>query len=217
MSNVSKYYRAPQVNPDTEGDQRAIVIGFPEISSDFEHDEESAAAMAYLMSVQRESKSLPFAVVADIPSESAHVTTNSEALNMISRNGESQSELPGISVAIIEYFISLRMLIKKDSFAKRDVLIDFGGDVSETLTIAESVSITNAIEDLSEVTDVLAPEVIAEWLFGLLVYLEEPLLEDTAAALQTLRRFCSASQANELTRSKLEVCSIIIREYFKQR
>jgi hypothetical protein len=217
MSNVNKYYRAPQVNPDVEGDERARVIGFPEISSDFEHDEESAAAMAYIQSVQQESKSLPFAVVADIPSEPARMTTDSESVNTYPRNGESQSELSGISAAIIEYFISLRMLLKKDSFAKRDVLIDFGGDVSETLTVAESVSITNAIEDLSEVTDVLAPEVIAEWLFGLLVYLEEPLLEDTAAALQTLRRFCSTIQENELTRSKLEVCSIIIREYFKQR
>ena len=217
MSSVSKYYRAPQINSDFEADDRSAAIGVPESSSDFEHDEESAAALAYLRSVQQESKSLPFAVVAEIPSSALGKATIPDADDSPSSLGQSGTELSGIEVAIIEYFITLRMLLQKDSFAKQEVLIDFGADVSETLTVADSVSITNAIEDLSEVTDVLAPEVIAEWLFGLLVYLEEPLLEDTAAALQTLRRYCSYSQENEMTCSKLKVCSIIIREYFKQR
>ena len=204
-----KEYFVDQSAFDTGLDEdRVPAIGISAGSADTLGDnEELAAALAYINAVRQESRKLPFAVVADIPSSSPIIVQESHC-------AEERLSSP-LSDAVVEYFISLRMLLNKDGIEKRDIVIDFGDDVEENLATADSVSISNAIEDLAEVAgDVIEVNRVSVWLFGLLVYLEEPLLEDTGAALQQLGRFC---EAHSHACPNLGVCSLIIRNYFKQR
>jgi hypothetical protein len=106
------------------------------------------------------------------------------------------------------------LLLNKEEVSKVELVIDFDEDIEDKLASADSVSVSNAIEDLSELANELPQDLVAKWLFGLLVYLSEPLLEDTGAALQLLRRFCESHSKED---PRLEVCSIIIRDFFKQR
>ena len=214
MVSVTKYYRDAN-SPEEPDDERMVALDAPEETDPDDFDEEAAAARAYLQSVQQEAKSLPFAVVANIPQSAP--TIPSESTTAIILNPASSEYDERLISAIIDYFLSLRDMLGKSTCEKESLTIDFGTDIAESLAVADSVSITNAVEDLSEVTDVLTPETVAEWLFGLLVYLEEPLLEDTGAALQSLRRFCDSATHSSPTHNKLQVCSVIIRHYFNQR
>jgi hypothetical protein len=214
MVSVTKYYRSADSFEEPD-DERMVAIDAPNLTDPDGIDEEGEAALAYLRSVQQEAKSLPFAVVANIPDGAPTIPSVSSATLTTPRAGSDYDER--LTTAIIDFFLSLRNMLGKSMCEKESLTIDFGTDIAESLAVADSVSIANAVEDLSEVTDVLAPETIAEWLFGLLVYLEEPLLEDTGAALQSLRRFCDSTVNLSPIHNKLQVCSVIIRHYFKQR
>jgi hypothetical protein len=211
MPRVFKYYKQEpeKVQPDDE--EKVVALGIPDDSDCDGSDEELLAAKAYMKSVREESRKLPFAVVADTTANALQVYdrpfVSSEADNTPGDNPQELRE------AIIEYFVSLRMLLKKDGVEKQEKVIDLCSDCCDTLASADFVSISNAIEDLSELLDELSVVTVSEWLFGLLIYLDEPLLEDTAAALQILRRFCSRHPEN----CHLQICSLIVRFYFNQR
>jgi hypothetical protein len=112
--------------------------------------------------------------------------------------------------AVLEYFVTLREVIGDEKEEKRDVLLDFGADLS-ALAVADAASIARGLEDLSELLDELDEVSVSTWLFGLLVHAQVPLLEDTAAALQVLRRYCERGAS-----LRLEVSSLVIRDYFRQ-
>ena len=177
-------------------------------------DDEAQAAFQYLNSVKEEASGLPFAVEAVVgtPDRSASSRPHSAPSSVVLVE-------PRLKCAIIEYYLSLRELVSKSAVEKAEVLIDFTPGMSDSvLPQADFSSIAAGIEDLSELLHELDLEIVIEWLFGLLLHLDFPLLEDTSAALQATRRFCEDMQAdaNELDRSKLLVCIVIIREHFRQ-
>lgn len=116
----------------------------------------------------------------------------------------------------MDYFLSLRELLSKPAVEKKSILIDFTGLVDEVLVSADQASVSAAVEDLSELLDELDKQSVVAWLFGLLVHLDTPLLEDTAAALQTLRRYCELDLGDPALWRRKQVCRIIIREFFSQ-
>ena len=213
MVEIKKYFR-DRVEDDDEEAVCSVALGAPTDYISSADDSEAQAALEYLKSVRSQSKSLPFALVANIPDSSPTVAPS------VSAPSDSVITSPGreaLEDAVIEYFVSLKELIARSNVEKQSVMVDFVSDVDETLSIADSASVSTAIEDLSEVRDELETKVVAEWLFGLLVHAELPLLEDTSAALQILRRFCECPpSASGEERHKLDVCSIVIRRYFGQ-
>lgn len=207
MVSVTRYFRNRIEDPDNEG---TAALGFE--NSDSETlDPEARAAIEYLKSVREESRQQPFATVAEINGIEVSEKIRSDSGVSVSSSQYARAE--SLRDAIIEYFVSLRDLVRKDDVEKSEVLVDFGPDMS-VLTGADVASISSGIEDLSEVLDELDEDTISNWLFALLVHAELPLLEDTAAALQVLRRYCE-NRSQQSTR--LEVSAIIIREYFSQR
>jgi hypothetical protein len=207
MVSVTRYFRNRIEDPDNEA---TVALGFE--NSDSETlDPEARAAIEYLKSVREESRQQPFATVAEINGIEVSEKIRSDSGVSVSSSQYARPE--SLRDAIIEYFVSLRDLVRKDDVEKSEVLVDFGPDMS-VLTGADVASISSGIEDLSEVLDELDEDTISNWLFALLVHAELPLLEDTAAALQVLRRYCENRSQQS---ARLEVSAIIIREYFSQR
>lgn len=211
MPRVIKYFKQQSDEDPSPDDDKVVALGVPDDIEDDSEDQELIAAKAYMKAVREQSRTLPFAVVADTGPVSPQVALASQG----STEGSAEVGDVGedLRVAIVEYFVSLRMLLKKEGVERREKVIDFCEDCADSLASADPVSISNAVEDLSELLDDLSPDQVSEWLFGLLVHLEEPLLEDTAAALQKLRRYCSSKPSDH----RLQVCSVIVRFYFNQR
>jgi hypothetical protein len=214
---VQKYYRNGRQSTDEAGStDTQIALGTPGEDELAHGDEETLAAAAYINSVREEAWRQPIAVEAVIASPpQLHHTVSSAPEYQPTFDIVHET----MKNAIIEYFVSLRMLLKKDGIEHREILIDFGEDYEDVLSSADSVSVTRAVEDLSELDEDLSSDLFADWLFGLLVYLDEPLLEDTAASLQSLLRSCRERIGSEPEplRNKFHVCSLIIRFYFNQR
>lgn len=208
MVSVTRYFRNRIEDPDIE--EATVALGCE--NSDSESlDPEARAAIEYLKSVREESRQQPFATVAEINGIEISEKIRSESGVSVSSSHYVKPE--SLRDAIIEYFVSLRDLVRKDDVEKSEVLVDFGPDMS-VLTGADVASISSGIEDLSELLDELDEDTISNWLFALLVHAELPLLEDTAAALQVLRRYCEVRSQQS---ARLEVSAIIIGEYFSQR
>jgi hypothetical protein len=204
MHRVKKYFIESSATDYDHDEERSPALGIP-LYSDDPDDSELQAAISYIKSVRNEAKSSPFAVVAEFPNEAPQI---------VSEPAEVEAPISSLHEAVLEYFMSLRMLLNKEGVEKSQIVIDFDEDIENKLLLADSVSISNAIEDLPDLRDEFSKDLFTKWLFGLLVYLSEPLLEDTGAALQRLRRFCDVHSRED---PRLGVCAIIIREYFNQR
>ena len=203
MVSLKKYFR--NTNEEFLAES-CVALGFDDSESS-SLDDEARAAAEYLKAVRAESREQPFAIVADIESETVDrrdVLTR-PLKKTIARRPEAVRD------AIKEYFLSLRDLVRRELVERREVLVDFGPDVT-VLGLADTASVASGLEDLSELLTELDEKVVSEWLFALLVHAERPLLEDTAAALQVLRRYCEARGDVR----ELEVSSIVIGEVFGQ-
>jgi hypothetical protein len=166
--------------------------------------------MKYLQSVKDQAKSLPFAIEAVMAPE---VTFSQPETRDDSPSKNHQSS--AIVQSVIEYFQSLREFINKDRILCESKDIEFVPGMSDTIIPgADFASVSSALENLSDSIETLPPAVFLEYLWVLLLYLEFPLLEDTAASLQNLRRFC-----DNLTDShahQAQACSLIIAHFFHQ-
>lgn len=205
--SVKKYFRT-EIDEYDSGLAPVTVLAAHVACDD---DEESSAASEYLNSVKREASSLPFAIEA----------TNLQSLPTCSPELSkfSESSFPvdlRLAAAVIDYFQSVRELARSNSGEKRQILIEIeAGDADcSVLGVADFASITSALEEFAEFVEELDIETATEWIFAFLVYLDFPLLEDTAAALQMLVRYCVSRMAEH---SKLLISAIVIRDYFKQR
>jgi hypothetical protein len=207
---IRKYFT--DAGTDIADEHRTPAIGAPSVHSDDADDEISKAAMAYFASVQREAASLPFAVVAEYDqgiTRSSDVPTNSS-------NASPSPRYPTeLCRSVYDYFESLRELVNRtaESVEKCAIDISFEAGCAESeLAAADHPSVGFAVERLAEECQLFSPAVVREYLWCILVYLELPLLEDTAASLQVLRRHCDTSGTTELS-----VCSLVISEFFHQR
>jgi hypothetical protein len=169
--------------------------------------------MEYLQRVKKEANSLPFAV------EAVYLTNklSSPEVVLTSEPSESLSDTEVNSV-VVEYFHSLREFVNKQRVIREPKQIEFVEGISDTiLHSADYVSITYAIEELAGCVSTLSPAVAVEYIWALLIHLEDPLLEDTAASLQILRRYCdSITEDTNILSYQAKACSIIISSFFHQ-
>ena len=234
MANPSReyIYRDMATVDDEDAELRGVPMFHVEISSpgvltsdsedDSEasenEDEESLAAMKYLASVARQVKEGPAAVVATSPERTGLTNRLNRDSGMIkelnSRPDYSHiiSENSGLAKKL-EYFLRLREDIKDlfDTQDRRTQTIDFPKDIvsTELLITLDEVSIVCAVEDLERRG---VKEECTEWLFALLACLPMPLLEDTAAALQSIRKACERREGEVYM-----VIASIIAHVFGQR
>lgn len=202
MPAIKRHFRASQ--DADEGLMPPVILGHGDAF--LAEDEETSAAFAYLEYVKNQAANLPFATELSVAEEERVPFPVATATVPPAVGFELKS-------AIIEYYKSLRELVS-NSLEKQEIVLDFSSSSSEELGMCDYASIVCGIEELADVADEMEVDVVAEWLFGLLVYLDFPILEDTAAALQVLRRFCLSQYT--LGKPKLFISSVIISEYFRQ-
>lgn len=221
MFVVKQYFREKGVATCAETEEARPVIGIPEEFEMLEDHSTASDAMAYLQSVRTQAKSLPFAVeavtVSEEPSQAYDASMRRESRGSSPQCQTVDDVLPGnFTESVLDYFLSLRELLSKPAVERKSILIDFTGLVDEVLVSADQASVSAAVEDLSELLDEMEKASVVAWLFGLLVHLDTPLLEDTAAALQTLRRYCELDHGDPAVCRRKQICRIIIREFFSQ-
>lgn len=210
MVGIKKIYHSTDGTDLRAEENLQPAIGLPRDESEWLEDDEARAAAAYLKSVRAETSTLPFATVADFPEEAFRAPEVSNAQRpLVDMLG---SACPLVD-SVIEYFVSLREFMRSKPIEKQAMMVDFGPGDSDCLSVADAASVSAAIEDLAELTSELELAAVSEWLFALLVYLDLPLLEDTSAALQCLRRFCLSHPDDQ----KLQVCRVLIIHYFNQQ
>ena len=219
MVPLRRYFASSEIGSnDQEGDDDSgpVCIGPAIALEDHEADEESVAALKYLESVKTEAKSLPFAIEAVFPDVSVDVRSRPPVVDYIDSSSSSCDD--EMVEVVIEYFQSLRELINRDRISTESKSIKFVEGMSDAeLACADFASISTAIESLADSLDSLSPECSLEYMWGLLVYLEYPLLEDTSASLQRLRRYCDDLIATDKELShRASACSIIISHFFHQ-
>lgn len=219
MVSLRRYYNNPDENSDeSENDNGTGVacIGVPEMFEDTEDYEEGLAALQYLASVRNEAKSLPFAIEAVLPTEISSPAQN--APTVAEPTSVTSSEYGATIEVVNEYFQSLRELVNKERGESVSKQVKFVPGMSDSqLACADFASITSAIGNLAEVVDTLPQTVVLEYIWGLLVYLEFPLLEDTSASLQQLRRYCDDRvPSSDPLHSQAMACSVIISHFFHQ-
>jgi hypothetical protein len=119
---------------------------------------------------------------------------------------------------VVEYFQSLRELVNKERKESESKQVKFVPGMSDSqLACADFASVTMAIEHLADSLDTLPQTVVLEYIWGLLVYLEFPLLEDTSASLQQLRRYCDdCILSSDPLYVQATACSLIISHFFHQ-
>jgi hypothetical protein len=208
MTSLKKYYVNKVEHSDGDDDGRNVALGvsIPEHDSDL--DEESLQALAYLNTVKSEASKLPFAVEAVIPNIRAPTIGPEDGDNL-----DDPQNSDRLVDSIIEYFTSVRSLVRKNNFETEYREIEFEQGMSEPyISGADYTSVTTAIEHLDDQSGTLGHDIVIEYLWALLVYLDFPLLEDTAAALQSLRKYCDTRQDD----SRCRVCSIVIARFFHQ-
>jgi hypothetical protein len=167
-----------------EGSTKPVpVLGLPERGypddSDGGDDIETNAAIKYIQSVRDQSASLPFVVEADMEVEVASMNPG-----FLVCDGRAVPDLD-LVVCVLEYFYSLRELVLTTSVVEKvEIKIDFSTDELDICVGADFVSVCEAIETLSDSLGTLSADIIADWMWSLLVYCDVPVLEDTGAALQ---------------------------------
>ena len=181
-------------------------------------DEETSAAMKYLLSVARQVKEGPAAVVATSPERASMMLRQPRDSGLLAELNSRPdyahilAEDAGLTKKI-EYFLRLREEVKDlfEGQERRTQTIDFSKDAvsTELLCTFDDVSIVCAVEDMA-VRGLKHDEV--EWLFALLACLPMPLLEDTAAALQCIRKACERQEGEVFL-----LLATIIAHVFGQR
>ncbi len=205
--SVRKYFVQQPGDVSDESESRQVALGGAVPEADDEEDELTIAALQYLNSVKQESARLPFAVVAEY-SESDQVAHSSPTILASSSDTD-------LDRSVSEYFEALRVLLSKNGAVEKsscEIAFD-GGSAELQVACADQVSIEIALENLAMSSGSLPESIFTEYLWTLLVYLELPLLEETAANLQSLRRMCDSHSGS----SRLWVCSLVISRFFHQR
>jgi len=208
MTTVKKYFRSVSDECDS-GINCVPVLSVTCGSAEELEDDESIAASAYLNYVRQEASKLPFAI------EATNIHTSAGVLES---SGPVDSALPfdsQLAASIVDYFMSVRELVRSNSGDKREVLIEVvsGNSDCSLLAVADFASIAAGLEEFADGVELVDIGTAAEWIFAFLVYLDFPLLEDTAAALQILNRFIHEHSDCR----KLMISGVVIREYFNQR
>ena len=211
MATLKRYYGRPDsVEDATEDFGSSVNLGVPD-DIDIQNDDESIQAMEYLRRVKKEANSLPFAVEAVYPTNKL---SSPQVLKFEASDSLSDSEVNSV---MVEYFCSLREFVNKQRVIRETKHIEFVEGISDTiLHSADYVSITNAIDELADCVPDLSPVVAVEYIWALLIHLEDPLLEDTAASLQILRRYCDSITEDKKISYQAKACSIIISSFFHQ-
>ena len=217
MVRLRRYFaRSDGDHDEVDGDEypEPARIGPGPSCEDLEVDDESIAALKYLESVKSESKSLPFAVEALIPEViGSGIAPRVDFGPFQCSDGDDET----VEV-VIEYFQSLRELINRNRIVSESKSIKFVTGMSDSeLACADYASISSAIEFLADSLESLPQEAVLEYIWGLLVYLEFPLLEDTSASLQRFRRYCDDITDHKNRMHYLALaCSVVISQFFHQ-
>ena len=184
--------------------------------SSVEDDDESAAVMKYLSAVSNESKAGPTAVVASLSPSKGRFEKPSVAFAGMSfsqtRRNYFELLLDDVTLGLkMDAFRATRCQVQSGNFpVQKQRKLDFESENvgMHTLQCLDESSIVSAVERLVLYLTKLSRPEIYEWLFALLVFLPTPLLEDTADALQKLRKFCECDQQSEIATLLAAVISL---------
>lgn len=178
--------------------------------------ESTVDVLRYLSSVSQQSRSAPVVVVADIHQKKDTVLSDQGTFAVRSRP-DYKAMLEDDVVLSLKYglFQMLRAQVRRDDVST--VLVSFTSDSPDesSLEWADEASVVSAVERLSRLTRTLPGDSVLRWLFALMVYLKTPLLDDTASALQVLRKFCEQVFA-ETTNDVALILAIVISIDFSQ-
>jgi Survival motor neuron (SMN) interacting protein 1 (SIP1) len=191
-----------------------VVVNSPEVagsddSSEYssdeddvsEKDDENIAATRYLAAVAREVKEGPSAVVANSPVKDPQPAKKAKDAAIVEELAKRRDyahilvDNAGLAKKL-DFFWRLRedciYQIENASVPRRTQTVNFSNELMSTavLMTLDEVSIVTAVEAIATLS--FSNPNIAEWLFALLVVLQVPLLEDTAAALQRIRKSCES-------------------------
>jgi hypothetical protein len=220
MASLRRYYATVEEDceGETEDGMKQVSIGAPLDISNSDIDEETESAMKYLQSVKEQTKSLPFAIEAVIAPTVEFSSHDIDGITSIDSCSIPSKEFPGLVEATLEYFQSLREFTKKGRIICAGKEIEFVSGMSDTMvTGADFATIAGALEQLAGSLNELPPSVSLEYIWALLLHLEYPLLEDTAASLQILRRYCDdKSVSTDSDCYHARACSVIISHFFHQ-
>jgi hypothetical protein len=208
MISLKRYFVNKVDESDSADDDRQVALGPGVSEHDGEIDDEAIEAFAYLNSVRSEASRLPFAVEAIVQNmEAPTIDFRRDSDTVFNHLAEP------LCSSVLEYFTSLRSFVCKDTTDTQPREIKFDEGMSESHTTgADYTSISTALELLAEKAQTMDHEIVVEYLWALLVQLDFPLLEDTAAGLQSLRKYCDSRSEDK----RCTVCSIIISRYFRQ-
>ena len=221
MSRIKHYYATSQPNDLEDRElygKPALPISNNAADRDVSSDDESIAVKRYLASVSREAKFGPMAVVSDIQATTSYPAVSETPTTRLKRDYVSLLNEDPIKSARFDLFTTLReRLLQSSSPEPEHREFDFSTPpVTEVLLEADHVSICRGIGRLAQVSPSTihvssSPGLL--WLFALLCVLPTPLLADTAADLQKMRRACERQSHCE----EAEVLAAVIAIVFGQR